>query len=191
MRSILKAVAAAAALAISFLAHGAPIRYEGMITPPITTVTGTVGGFDFIRQVASGVDFWSFMGRGGNTVSIRGTRLDAALDPALDLYFGTTSADDSLFRTGQSWGGLQFLASADDEIESLVGPFGDPFLTFVLPFTGLYTIAFGGAGSDGEGPYPYSLQVLVVPEPTTILLLVAGVAAVWIRSRRPARPLAT
>jgi hypothetical protein len=40
-----------------------------------------------IRKVAVDVDFWSFAGLAGNQVVIQGPRLDAGLDPVLDLYF--------------------------------------------------------------------------------------------------------
>ena len=185
MKHIARTAISALALIAAGAAQSAVIRYEGVITPPLTTVTSTVGGFGFIRQVASDVDFWSFAGVAGSQVSIRGTRLDAGLDPALDLYFGTTTADDSLFRTGQSWGGLQFLAASDDVVDPPSGPFGDPLLGFfTLPTTGVYTIAIGGAGSDGEGPYRYSLSVQAVPEPEIAWLLLAGVAGIGWRTRR-------
>jgi len=141
MKFLARAVIAALTLVAAVAAQSAVIHYEGTITSAAPTVTGSVGGFGFIRQVASDVDFWSFAGIAGSRVSIRGTRLDSGLDPAFDLYFGTTTADESLFRIGQSWGGLQFLASADDEVDPPAGPFGDPLLSlFTLPSTGTYTI---------------------------------------------------
>jgi hypothetical protein len=166
-------------------AHAAAIHYEGTIAPPVATVTGSIGGFGYVREVAAEVDFWSFAGLAGSQVSIRGTRLDAGLDPVLDLYFGTTTADDSLFRTGQSWGGLQYLATSDDVIDPPSGPFGDPFLSFTLPSTGNYTIAIGGGGSDGEGPYRYSLSVQAVPEPESWAMMLIGSCLLggWLRRR--------
>jgi len=188
MKFLARAVIAALTLVAAVAAQSAVIHYEGTITSAAPTVTGSVGGFGFIRQVASDVDFWSFAGIAGSRVSIRGTRLDSGLDPAFDLYFGTTTADESLFRIGQSWGGLQFLASADDEVDPPAGPFGDPLLSlFTLPSTGTYTIAIGGAGSEGEGPYRYSLsvQAAAVPEPETwtMLLVGSGLLAGWLRRR--------
>jgi hypothetical protein len=159
-------------------AHSVQVRYEGTIATPLTTVTGSIGGFGYIREVAAEVDFWSFTGIAGNRVAIRGTRLDSALDPTLDLYFGITTADESLFRTGQSWGGLQFLASSDDVIDAPTGPFGDPFISsFTLPATGNYTIAIGGSASSDEGPYRYSLSVeptQTVREPASWAMMMLG-----------------
>ena len=184
MKYVIGTVIAALALLGSTVAQSALITYEGTITPS-ATVGGSIGGFGWVREDATDVDFWRFMGIAGNSVTIRGTRLNVALDPALDLYFGTTTADDSLFRTGQSWGGMQFLVSADDEVDAPPGgPFGDPLISFLrLPFTGNYTIAIGGAGSVGEGPYAYSLSVQVVPIPGTAWLVLAGLAGIA-RTRR-------
>ncbi len=112
---------------------------------------------------------------------------DAALDPVLDLYFGVTTVDDSLFRTGVSWGGLQFLLTSDDVVDPPAGgPFGDPLVRlFRLPSTGQYTIAIGGGGSDGEGPYGYSMSLALqaaVPEPSAAVLMLAGVVGIaWLR----------
>jgi hypothetical protein len=119
--------------------------------------------------------------------SIRGTRLNINLDPALALYRGTTTADESQFDPFGSFGGLQFIAGADDEIE-VPGPFGDPFLRLSLPQTGLYTIAIGGAASDCPGGcpangYPYSLAVSV-PEPSTLPLLLLALAGIGWTLRR-------
>jgi hypothetical protein len=189
MKLIASTAIAALTLVAATAAQSAVIRYEGLITSEAPTVTNSVGGFGFIRQVASDVDFWTFAGIAGSRVSIRGTRLDPGLDPALDVYFGTTTADESLFRAGQSWGGLQYLASADDEVQPPTGPFGDPFLSsFTLPSTGTYTLAIGGAGSEGEGPYRYSLSVLAapVPEPETWAMFLAGSCLLrsWLRRRQ-------
>jgi hypothetical protein len=157
-------------------AGAAPVTYEGTIYNG-TSVTGSVGGFSyFFEDVSAGIDFWSFSTNAGSPISILGTRLNDNLDPAFSLYLGVTSADTSQFSAFGDWGGLTFLASADDEIPA-AGPFGDPFLAnFIAPVTGMYTIAIGGALSTDAGPYPYRLS-LAVPEPGTMALVLVGVAA--------------
>jgi len=162
--------------------HAAPIQYQGTATLPSTN-DGTVGGFGFFDNVASDVDFWRFNGIAGTGITIRVTRLDTRLDPVLVLYAGQTTADESTFVCcGGNFGGLTALAIGDDEID-VPGPFGDPLISLLLPFTGAYTIMVAGAASDALGPLPYRLTV--VPVPATLPLLIAGFGALgWSLRRR-------
>ena len=188
MKSKLLLSIAALVLIAQPAVQAAPIHYEGNIIVNGPAVTGLVGPFSWFDEDAPNTDFWSFFGIAGRVYSIRGTRLNANLDPALALYFGTTTADESQFNPFGSFGGLQYIAGADDEIE-VPGPFGDPFLRLSLPQTGLYTIALGGAASDCPGGvcppngYPYSLTVQV-PEPSTLALLLIAVAGIGWTLRR-------
>lgn len=185
-----KALATAALFAALSLpaVHAAPIVYEGAIAPG-ETVTGSVSGFGWGDEDGANVDYWQFSGAVGDRITIQGLRVDAGLDPAFTLYFGTTQADDSEFLNDADWGGLQFLTFADDELDN-DGPGGDPLLDgFILPFTGDYTIVIGGFISDDEGPYAYNLSLTTapasVPEPGTALLLLGGLAAwMWPRLKR-------
>ena len=154
--------------------QAAPIQYEGTLSSG-QTVTGSVGGFGWVDDDASNVDFWSFTSIAGTRISIAGTRLDTPLDLALSLFQGTTTADASLFTHNANFGGLVLLAIGDDQVE-VPGPFGDPRVTgFLVPLTAAYTIAIGGNLSDAAGPFRYSLSFQQqVPEPATPLLI--GVA---------------
>ena len=182
---------AAAALAVTTCvvtpARAVPVHYEGAIALP-GTVTGSVGGNGWESETAADVDFWSFSANAGDSLNAIGTRLAPGLDAVFTLYFGTTSADTSQFLHDASWGGLTYLAIADDEITVASGPGGDPALTgFTLPFTGQYTIAIGGINSTGAGPFGYRLQVSAVPEPEVAVLFGAGLAAIgWFRRRKVA-----
>ena len=184
--------AVALALAAAAPAHAVPIAYEGTITAG-TPVTGSVSGDGWETENAAGVDFWRVNGVAGQSFSVRGTRLNANLDPALTLYFGTTAADASQFLHDADWGGLVFLAIADDEVPVASGPGADPLLSnFRLPFTGLYTIAIGGFSSNGAGPFSYSMQTTqiaaAVPEPETVMLMSAGLGLLLaVQRRRKAR----
>ena len=186
-------VVLASALAVGPLTgatNAAPITYEGTLTSG-TAVTGMVGGSGWINEVASEVDFWRFMANAGNAVTIRGTRGNPNLDPALSLYFGVTTADQALFLNDADWGGLTYLTFADDDVSVPAGPGGDPLLNmYRLPFTGNYTIAIGGFSSTGAGPFPYTLTAQVVAQavtaPPTIPLLIAGLLAFACTRRRPA-----
>jgi len=172
------------AFAIASLANtvkAAPITYEGMLTSG-TPVSGSVAMSGWINEVASEVDFWRFMADAGNLVTIRGVRGSPNLDPAFSLYFGVTSADQALFLNDADWGGLTYLTFADDEVSVPAGPGGDPLLNmYRVPFTGNYTIAIGGFNSSGLGPFSYTLTAQVaaqvLPEPTSVALLMAGLLA--------------
>jgi hypothetical protein len=183
---------AIAALALTTFAvtpaWAVPIHYEGAIPVP-GTVTGSVGGNGWESETAADVDFWSFSGQAGNLLTAIGTRLTPGLDTVFTLYFGTTTADASQFIHDADWGGLRYIAIADDEISVPSGPGGDPALTgFLLPFTGQYTIAIGGIDSTGTGPFSYRLQVSqvsAVPEPEIALLFGAGLGLIgWVRRSR-------
>jgi hypothetical protein len=185
----IKSAFAAAALALSAVgpAQAVPISYEGTIAAG-TPVTGSVTGNGWETETAAGVDFWRFNGVVGQSFSVRGTRLDPNLDPVLTLYFGTTTADASQFLHDADWGGLVFLRVADDEVSVASGPGGDPLLSnYLLPFTGLYTIAIGGIGSNGAGPFNYSMQttqIAAVPEPETVMLMTTGLGLLLMAQRR-------
>jgi hypothetical protein len=194
MKLLLKLLTTGVVFAAVTAAQATTIKYEGDLALPDSSVVGSVGGFGYVREVADQVDFWSFTAQAGDLITIRGTRIDAALDPTMDVLFGLTSADDSLFRTGKSWADLQFIGTSDDVVEPPAGPFGDPVLTFLAPSSGSYTLVIGGSGSDGEGPYSYNLSmsaVQAVPEPSSLLLMMAGLGCVAgvVRRRQPRRRL--
>jgi hypothetical protein len=197
MLRIIVRTAAAFALGAALVMGGgerleaAPITYEGTLTPGVT-VSGTVSASGFINEDAAGTDFWRFFGTAGDVVTIRGDRTNDQLDLAFSLYFGETTADESEFLVFVDWGGLTFLAFADDEIPH-PGPWGDPLLeNFLLPSTGVYTIAIGGFASGAStAPYTYDLVMtgatpVAVPAPGALALIGVGLLGLGlVRRRRP------
>jgi hypothetical protein len=182
--------------AIAFMAQAsvqaAPIVYSGTLTPNGPGATGNTGPFTVFDPLDTPPSaFYSFMGQAGKVLEINVRRLNPNLDPYLSLYSGliTAGTDYSLYDPFGSFDGVTFVASADDEID-VPGPFGDPLLRIILPTTGQYTIAIGGAASDCPGGvcppagYPFAVGVQI-PEPSTIPLMIAALAGIgWIARRQ-------
>jgi PEP-CTERM motif-containing protein/pre-peptidase len=171
-------------------AHAAPISYKGVLVSGVPD-SGSVGGFSWFLNQGSGVDFWQFSATAGSNITLRVDRLNGNLDPALSFYQGTTGADTSAFNDAASFGGLTFIGSLDDENPPFVGVgnfSGDPFGTFAISTTGLYTVAVGGSDSTDSGVYPYriTMSVNAVPEPSTYLLMALGLTAIGSMRRRRA-----
>lgn len=165
-----------AGLALSGAARADLIPYEGVLT---------LDNPDF-GQVEPGSDFgdwWFFTATAGERITITGRRLEAALDPAFDLYFGFGDTDL-----------LEFVGFADDELPPFIapGPFGDPQLTFTAAQTGTYSIHLWSFASDDPGPdgfydYLIALTPAPVPEPAMFGLFGAGLAGLGLAGRGLAR----
>lgn len=157
--------------------YSAPIAYEGVLAPDETVSrSNSISGGGFLDLgLPSEIDFWSFYGVAGSSVTIRADRLDPDVDLIFSLYLGTTSVDSatSFVYNTNSWGGMTRLATRDDEIDSsdtsspsYRSPGGDPLLSSTvassspdlldnfdpshswysaLTATGYYTIVIGGA----------------------------------------------
>jgi len=188
-RKTLAALGVAAALGIGAAGQAAavPIVYEP--GPLVTNVT-RLGTIAEPGQAGSPTDdFYSFFAEAQSSVTLTGNRLEAALDLAFTVYFGT-AADTAL---------LTPVSGADDtiaEFPGFEGPFSDPQVTFTAPSTGNYTIqmwsfASGSAGADGVYCYQVTLGTpptgpagdpatcvggAVVPEPGSLALLGLGLA---------------
>ena len=179
-------------------ASAAPVQYEGSIARDLP-VTSTVPGIGYFLEQIDQVDFWSFTGTIGHPVDIQMTRRNGNLDPAFSLYFGRTSVDTSTIPPLSGWstsdfGGLTFLASADDELPpALPGRNGDALLAgFVLPFTGVYTIVAGGSNSTDASSYPYELLVSgALPIAPSWMLVLLGIGVLAGMARVKTGPLHT
>jgi hypothetical protein len=181
---------AALVTALAGLGSAHAVTYEGTLSNG-ASMTGTVGGFSWEDEDAAQADFWLFGGAAGDTVTIAVVRSVAGLDPAMTLYAGTTTADGSQFLNDADWGGLVYLATADDEVDH-AGPGGDPLLaSFVLPFAGDYTVAIGGIMSLTNGPYDYTVtfNAVPVPEPMPAAMLLGGLALLTALRRKQRRDL--
>lgn len=181
----LKTLLAIVALALlgSAGVRAAPVVYDGTLGLGVP-VAGSTTGFSYFLDEGANINFWEIALTKGEVISISATRLNQNLNPAFDFYSGITTADTSAFVDGTSWGGMTLLASAIDDVPPPspgTGPGGDPFLYhFVVPTTGLYTVAVGGFLSSDDGFYPYRLQA--IPTPATVPLLLIGLLGlIWTR----------
>lgn len=162
---------------IGTAAVAAPVVYDGTINSG-DTVTGHIDEPDG----GANNDFWKFTANAGDYVVITGHRLDAALDLAFTLYFGTDDA---------TWVGM---GGGDDNIPELPGyegPFSDPQFVGVLPSTGDYSImmwAFLSNTLTEEGDN-YQLQLTIrpgtpVPAPAALGIVGLGLMGLGLARRR-------
>ncbi len=160
-------------------AVAAPVVYDGTINSG-DTVTGHIDEPDG----GANNDYWKFTANAGDYVVITGHRLDAALDLAFTLYFGTDDA---------TWVGV---GGGDDNIPELPGyegPFSDPQVVGVLPSTGDYTIemwAFASGDLTEEGDN-YQLQLTIrpgdgndIPAPAALGIVGLGLMGLGLARRR-------
>lgn len=167
-----------AGVALTSGAQAAPITYEGMLTRNVVEF-GQVEP-EPIPGVGTFGDWWFFNARAGDQITVTGRRLERALDPAFDLYFGFGDTDL-----------LQFVDFGDDELEPLtiMGPFGDPQVTFTAIRSGTYSVHLWSFLSDNPGPdgvYDYLIFITPasVPEPAMLGLFGAGLLSVGMARRR-------
>jgi hypothetical protein len=138
------------------------------------------------------VNFWSFTGTAGGRISISVTSLDNgfdSLDAAISLYSGSLTSEFELivpgFDNNGDFAGLTFLGSTP-----IFGAAGNNayLLDFILPTTGLYTLAIGGESFlSFADSYGYQMNVVnEVPVPAAAWLFgsaIAGLAGIARRRR--------
>lgn len=180
---VMTRILALLALLAAGSASAITISYEGDLTPRGGAGSGAVPTLSGWVEAAGGeVDFWRFFGQAGRELSVIVATADPDLAPGLSLYLGTTTALEFEFLNDAGFGGLTFLAAA-----SAPGPGGSAVLAdFVLPHTGLYTLAVGGATppflADPAAAGPFAYQIAVVSLPASLWLispLLLAVPGVW------------
>lgn len=150
-KSFLPSILAVTLPFITSTVTAATISYQGDISSG-NTVTGTLTEDQGFRaENAGGRDWWTFSGQAGDVIDITVGRLDGDLELAFELFFGTTTADESTFQyPGYSFGGLTYLRARDDSWgPNLPGPDEDPqLLGYKLKFTGTYSVVVLSTAND-------------------------------------------
>lgn len=175
-----------AATLLPTVAGAATINYEGALTVG-STVTGSISELSTKYSVDSNlVDYWYLDATYGVQYFVTGSRLDAGYDMSMWLFKGEFT-DDSVFtggfETGFDSADPSFVDFADDNIDFVGGPFGDPVLTFVADSTDTYTVivverGFSNPALSGGDGWDYSVTTTVAPVPLPAALPMLGASLI-------------
>lgn len=119
------------------------------------------------------VDLWQINGAAGDSLSLELTSQDTAL--GFSVYFGEITALDLLtgaFDNDGDIGNALYLTGASlwNTSQSLGN--------FILGNSGTYTLVVGGKDFGGYSGYHYHMDIALVPEPSTWMLLIAGLLGI-------------
>ena len=165
---------AAMTLVLAPLSASSAILYEGSLDDG-AVYTGTLESESgWAESNGAWVDFWSFDGTAGETISLLAG--SETTDVAFSVYTGTPDAFSQpfFFNNAGDWDLFSLVTSS-----STAGD--EALLDFILPETGIFTLALGGEVapylSAGSGPWSYNLQLEradAVSAPGSLALLTLG-----------------
>lgn len=182
------------ALSLAPMAASAALEYSGSLNNGNVGFGSLSSQSGWLESDGFNVDFWSFSGSAGETVSL--FAWSEATDIAFSLYTGEPELDPFLnaFSNNSDWDEFPF-GSGQYLFEFVAlssAPGDETLLDFILPSSGLFTLAIGGEVPgylvEGEGPFAYSLQlvrqVAEVPLPGAGWLMLSGLAGLALVRRR-------
>ena len=165
---------AAMTLALAPLSASSAIIYEGTLEDGAVYSGSLESESGWSESNGSRVDFWSFDGTAGESISLFAG--SDTTDVAFSLYTGTPDSFSQpfYFNNGGDWDLFSLV--------TLSSTAGDESLKdFILPETGIFTLALGGEVppylADGEGTWTYDVQLTrsaAVSAPGSLGLLALG-----------------
>lgn len=164
------------AFLVSGQAYAGSITYsDGPLASGVTVAGVNTQAADSARNPV-GAEYYSFLATAGDFVTVDGDRGVGAYDMSFWVFSGLYFDTDAFGPSFDS-GDAGFIAFGDDQTTPpILGPFGDPLVSFVALATGSYTIAVTNFLSSDVPPNPFTLTVTgnTVPEPATLGLLGLG-----------------
>lgn len=165
--------------------QAAPIHYAGDITRPGNYAGSLDINFGWVdppfglNSWGDHLDLWQFDGKAGEKISLALNSEDMNL--GFSLYLGEITANDlllGLFNNQGDVGRAAYLTGTSlwSNLEQLDN--------FLLDSSGIYTLVVGGRDFGGYEGYEYTLSVSKVPEPSMLLLIAIGLAAIGFARRR-------
>ena len=110
-----------------------PISYNGQLCPDISEVDDAVP-YSYPNYNLDAMDYWSFYGVAGSNVIVNVERVSCGMDPIAWVYEGTAG-------TSEGVSALTYVTSSDDyNYPACSYCYGDPYMNFLLPSTGYYTV---------------------------------------------------
>lgn len=170
------------ALALAPTIGSAAISYEGSLDDGNLKSGVLPVESGWVQSNGAAVDFWSFDGREGESVSLLAE--SSSTDIAFSLYTGTPDevSQPFWFSNSSDWDLFEFVTLSST-------PGDESLLDFILPSTSMFTLAIGGEVPDylaEEGAFGYSLQLVDVPLPGAGWLMLSGLAGLIVTRRRTA-----
>lgn len=175
-----------AALALAPAIGSAAISYEGTLNDGATQSGVLPVESGWAQASGAAVDFWSFEGNEGESISILAQ--SAMTDVAFSLFSGTPDSISQplWFSNDSDWDLFEFVNLSST-------PGDESLLNFILPSTSSFSVVIGGEVPDflaDQGAFSYTLQLareaVDVPTPGAAWLMLSGFAGLFMARRRTA-----